>query len=98
MRVADLAVKAINVTNNFGYQAGTPKELNRKLSSFMLTSLNSTFQLQLQITFTVVLVTCKRGSAKYSVKDDHAFLWKHAIFRHMPSRIPSTDQDEILQD
>jgi hypothetical protein len=35
------------------------------------------------------LITCKRGSAKYSVKDDHAFLWKNAIFRHLPSRNPS---------
>jgi hypothetical protein len=42
--------------------------------------------------------TCKRGSAKHSVKDDHAFLWKHAIFRHLPSRNPLTDQDEILHD
>jgi hypothetical protein len=37
-------------------------------------------------------ITCKRGSAKHSVKDDHVFLWKHAIFRHLPGRIPSTDQ------
>jgi hypothetical protein len=28
----------------------------------------------------------------------HAFLWKHAIFRHLPSRNPSTDQDELLHD
>jgi hypothetical protein len=44
------------------------------------------------------LITCRRGSAKHSVKDDHAFLWKHAIFRHLPSRNPSTDQDEVLHD
>jgi hypothetical protein len=37
-------------------------------------------------------ITCKRGSAKHSVKDDHAFLWKNSIFRHLPSRNPSTDQ------
>ena len=43
-------------------------------------------------------ITCKRGSAKHSVKDDHAFLWEHAIFRYPPSRNPSTDQDEILHD
>jgi hypothetical protein len=28
----------------------------------------------------------------------HAFLWKHAIFRHLPSRNPSTDQNAILHD
>ena len=28
------------------------------------------------------VITCKRGSAKHSVKDDHAFLWEHAIFRY----------------
>jgi hypothetical protein len=44
------------------------------------------------------VVTCKRGSAKHSVKDDHAFLWKHAIFRRLPSRNPLTDQDQILYD
>jgi hypothetical protein len=44
------------------------------------------------------LITCKRVSAKHSVKDDHAFLWKHAIFSHLPSRNPSTDQDETLHD
>jgi hypothetical protein len=31
------------------------------------------------------VITCKRGRAKHSVKDDHAFLWKHAIFSHLPS-------------
>jgi hypothetical protein len=31
-------------------------------------------------------LTCKRGSDKHSVKDDYAFLWKHATFRHLPSR------------
>jgi hypothetical protein len=45
-----------------------------------------------------VRITWKRGSAKHSVKDDHAFLWKHAIFRYLPSRYPSPDQDEILHD
>jgi hypothetical protein len=44
------------------------------------------------------IITCKRGSAKHSVKDDHAFLWKHAIFSHLPSRNPLIDQDEILHD
>ena len=44
------------------------------------------------------LITCKRGSAKHNVKDYHAFLWEHAIFRYPPSRNPSTDQDEILHD
>ena len=43
-------------------------------------------------------ITCKRVSAKHSVKDDHAFLWKHAIFGYLPSRNPSTDQDENLHD
>ena len=32
--------------------------------------------------------TCKRGSAKHSVKDDHTFLWEHAIFRNPPSQNP----------
>ena len=40
----------------------------------------------------------KRGSAKHSVNDDHAFLWEHAIFRYLPSRNPITDQDQILHD
>jgi hypothetical protein len=43
-------------------------------------------------------ITCKRGSAKHSVKDDHAFLWKHAIFSHLSSRNPSTDRDKISHD
>jgi hypothetical protein len=43
-------------------------------------------------------ITCKRGSAKHRVKDDHAFLWKHAIFSHLPIRNPSTDQQWILHD
>jgi hypothetical protein len=43
-------------------------------------------------------IMCKRGRAKHGVKDDHAFVWKHAIFRHLPSRNQSTDQDEILHD
>jgi hypothetical protein len=38
------------------------------------------------------------AAALSSVKDDHAFLWKHAIFTHLPSRNPSTDQNEILHD
>jgi hypothetical protein len=42
------------------------------------------------------VITCERGSAKHSVKDDHAFPWKHAIFRHLPSRNPSTDQNARL--
>ena len=33
-------------------------------------------------------ITCKRGSAKHSVKDDHAFLWEHAIFRYLPAETP----------
>ena len=37
----------------------------------------------------IVTITCKRGSAKHSVKDDHAFLWEHAIFR---SRLAETHQ------
>ena len=48
--------------------------------------------------FSAIIITCKRGSAKHSVKDDHAFLWEHAIFSYPPSRNPSTDQDEILHD
>jgi hypothetical protein len=44
------------------------------------------------------IITCKRGSAKHSIKDDHALLWKHAIFRHLPCRNHSTDQNENLHD
>ena len=36
----------------------------------------------------ISIITCKRASAKHSVKDDHAFLWEHAIFRYLPSRNP----------
>jgi hypothetical protein len=39
-----------------------------------------------------LLITSKRGSAKHSVNDDHAFLWKEAIFSHLSSQNPSTDQ------
>jgi hypothetical protein len=38
------------------------------------------------------------AAALSSVKDDHAFIWKHAIFRHLPSRNPTTDQNEISHD
>jgi hypothetical protein len=31
-------------------------------------------------------ITRKSGSAKNNVRDDHAFLCKHAIFRHLPNR------------
>jgi hypothetical protein len=45
-----------------------------------------------------VHASCASAAALSSVKDDHAFLWKHAIFRHLPSRNPETDQYEILHD
>jgi hypothetical protein len=35
-------------------------------------------------------------SAKHSVKDGFAFLWEHAIFRHLPDKNPLTDRSEIL--
>jgi hypothetical protein len=38
----------------------------------------------------------QRVSAKHGVKDDFAFLWEHAIFRHPPNRNPLTDRSEIL--
>jgi hypothetical protein len=38
----------------------------------------------------------QRVSAKHGVKDDCAFLWEHAIFRHPPNKIPLTDRSEIL--
>jgi hypothetical protein len=38
----------------------------------------------------------QRVSAKHGVKDDFAFLWEHAIFRHPPNKNPLTDGSEIL--
>jgi hypothetical protein len=35
-------------------------------------------------------------SAEHGVKDDFAFLWEHAIFRHPPKKKPLTDRSEIL--
>jgi hypothetical protein len=35
-------------------------------------------------------------SAKHGVKDDFAFLWEHAIFRHPPNKNPPTHRSEIL--
>jgi hypothetical protein len=32
----------------------------------------------------------------HGVKDDFAFLWEHAIFRHPPNENPLTDRSEIL--
>jgi hypothetical protein len=40
--------------------------------------------------------TCKRVSAKHGVKDDFAFLWEHASFRHPPNKNPFTDRSEIF--
>jgi hypothetical protein len=39
----------------------------------------------------------QRVSAKHGVKDDFAFPWEHAIFRHPPNKNPFTDRSEILQ-
>jgi hypothetical protein len=39
-----------------------------------------------------------RIDVQHNVKDDHAFLRKYAIFRHLPSRNPSSDQDKFLHD
>jgi hypothetical protein len=42
-------------------------------------------------------ITCKRVSAKRSVKDDFAFLWEHASFSgYPPNENPLTDRSEIL--
>jgi hypothetical protein len=41
----------------------------------------------MQISETTGVIACKRGSAKHNVKDDHAFLWKHAIFSACPAEI-----------
>jgi hypothetical protein len=38
----------------------------------------------------------QRVSAKHGVKDDFAFLWEHAIFRHPPNKNPWTDRSESL--
>jgi hypothetical protein len=38
----------------------------------------------------------QRVSAKHGVKDDFAFLWEHAIFRHPPNKNPLTDRSKIL--
>jgi hypothetical protein len=53
---------------------------------------------RLQMTFNDVGYYChvQRVSAKHGVKDDFAFLWEHAIFRHPPNKNPLTDRSEIL--
>ena len=56
--------------------------VDKRLNYYSMCSIRSNFE---------QFITCKRGSAKHSVKDDHAFLWEHAIFRYPPSRNPSTD-------
>jgi hypothetical protein len=61
--------------------------------SFFSSSWTSLVYVWLQFYFTI---KCKRGSAKFGVKDCNASLWKHAIFGQLPSRNPETDQDEIL--
>jgi hypothetical protein len=38
----------------------------------------------------------QRVSAKHGVKDDFAFLWEHAIFRHPPNKNSLTDRSENL--
>jgi hypothetical protein len=38
----------------------------------------------------------QRVSAKHGVKDDFAFLWEHAIFRHPPNKNHLTNRSEIL--
>jgi hypothetical protein len=50
----------------------------------------------LKINSNLAQVTCKRGSAKHSVKHDFAFVHKHAIFRHPLNKNSMTDQTEIL--
>jgi hypothetical protein len=45
---------------------------------------------------TLVIYHVQRVSAKHGVKDDFAFLWEHAIFRHPPNKTPLTDRSEIL--
>jgi hypothetical protein len=43
-----------------------------------------------------IIYHVQRVSAKHGVKDDFAFLWEHAIFRHPPNKNPLTDRSEIL--
>jgi hypothetical protein len=45
---------------------------------------------------TCVQYHVQRVSAKHGVKDDCAFLWEHAIFRHPPNKHPLTDRSETL--
>jgi hypothetical protein len=38
----------------------------------------------------------QRVSAKHGIKDDFAFLWEHAIFRHPPNKNHLTNRSEIV--
>jgi hypothetical protein len=46
--------------------------------------------------YSIITNHVQRVSAKHGVKDDFAFLWEHAIFRHPPNKNPLTDRSEIL--
>ena len=78
----------------------TTDELIKFLMRFMLRKFLALVYRQTLVANTDTIITCKRGSAKHSQHcvDDHTFLWKHAIFRCLPSRNHSTDQYEILHD
>jgi hypothetical protein len=56
-----------------------------------------TLSVAISILFSPTLANhVQRVSAKHGVKDDFAFLWEHAIFRHPPNKNPLTDRSEIL--
>jgi hypothetical protein len=62
--------------------------------------MNSTYILQRQDLVGSKPLTVRdhvqRVSAKHGVKDDFAFLWEHAIFRHQPNKNHLTNRSEIL--
>jgi hypothetical protein len=68
------------------------REIKKWLQDFM--------QLVCRLTYIVdkykVMYHVQRVSAMHGVKDDFAFLWEHAIFRHPPNKNPLTDRSEIL--
>jgi hypothetical protein len=64
-------------------------------------SITSESQLSLQskiiyVHLYMLIYHVQRVSAIHGVKDDFAFLWEHAIFRHPPNKNPLTDRSEIL--
>jgi hypothetical protein len=41
-------------------------------------------------------ITCRRGSAKRSVKDDYTFLWKHG--KLIKLKFCTIDDDKVIRD